>query len=175
MMVYCPGVEPRRERALVQNVDIAPTMLDAAGIEPAEPMHGRSLMPVARGEVAKIRDFAHSGFFGRNHVVNDGRYAYHLWHTQECDLYWHGLTDSLFVGAGPLGPVEPEQRRKVKLAGDGVGRKLPSALFDLEHDPEQKTNIAGDHPDIVRRFEDEIRRWCTEVCAPKEYVARLLE
>ena len=175
MMVYCPGVEPRRDSAIVQNVDVAPTMLDAAGVEPVEPMHGRSLLPIVRGEQTTIREYAHSGYFGRNHIVNDGRYAYHLWHLRERELYWHGLTNSYFVGAGPLGPVEPEQRRRVELAGEcaGEGRKLPPALFDLEDDPGQENNIAEANPKIVKRFDDEIRRWCDEVNAPKEYVKRL--
>ena len=35
---------------LVQNIDIAPTLLEAAGVAAEQPMHGESLLPLLRGE-----------------------------------------------------------------------------------------------------------------------------
>jgi arylsulfatase A-like enzyme len=40
---------------MVLNVDLAPTVLDLAGIEPPETMQGRSLLPLVRGEAAVRR------------------------------------------------------------------------------------------------------------------------
>jgi N-acetylglucosamine-6-sulfatase len=37
-------------RATVATVDLAPTVVDLAGLRPTVPMDGRSLLPVARGE-----------------------------------------------------------------------------------------------------------------------------
>ena len=39
--------------ALVELVDVAPTLLEIAGLEPPETMHGRSLLPLLRGETAR--------------------------------------------------------------------------------------------------------------------------
>ena len=39
--------------ALVELVDVAPTLLDIAGLEPPEAMRGRSLLPLLRGETAR--------------------------------------------------------------------------------------------------------------------------
>jgi arylsulfatase A-like enzyme len=50
----------RRVPALTQPVDLAPTLLDAFGLPPA-PVHGHSLLPLARGSAEKVRDYACSG------------------------------------------------------------------------------------------------------------------
>jgi|AntAceMinimDraft_11_1070367.scaffolds.fasta_scaffold00040_50 arylsulfatase A-like enzyme len=47
LMEWRGRIEPgTRSGALVENIDFAPTLLDAAGIEPAKPMHGVSLLPL---------------------------------------------------------------------------------------------------------------------------------
>lgn len=62
LMVRFPGaVEAgRRVSALTQAVDVCPTLLDAFGI-PLPPMHGQSLLPLARGQAAPVREFACCG------------------------------------------------------------------------------------------------------------------
>jgi arylsulfatase A-like enzyme len=173
MLVYIPGAKPRVESSLVQNVDIVPTILDALDINTNNRFHGKSLMPLIREETEKVRDFTHSGFFGKSHIVNDGRYAFHLHHDNSKDLYWYGLHNSYFVGAGPLGPVEDGGRRKVDVA-NGWNYCCEPAIFDLENDPEQTTNLFSSRPDLVKIFVDEIRRFLAEIDAPEEYAERIL-
>jgi arylsulfatase A-like enzyme len=50
----------RRIAALTQAVDLAPTLADLFGA-PLPPTHGRSLLPLVRGEVETVRDHACSG------------------------------------------------------------------------------------------------------------------
>jgi arylsulfatase A-like enzyme len=50
----------RRIPALTQAIDLMPTLLDAFAI-PRPPMHGHSLLPLVRGEVEQVRDYACSG------------------------------------------------------------------------------------------------------------------
>jgi arylsulfatase A-like enzyme len=50
----------RRVSALTQPVDLLPTLLDAFGLPPP-PVHGRSLMPLLRGEPAGVRAYACAG------------------------------------------------------------------------------------------------------------------
>lgn len=52
LLVQWPGnVKPGSEsNSLVQNIDFAPTLLEAAGLEPAATMQGKSILPLLRGE-----------------------------------------------------------------------------------------------------------------------------
>jgi arylsulfatase len=47
---------PRRIGALAQSIDLAPTILDRAGLGPPNGMQGRSLLPLVRGEALAVRD-----------------------------------------------------------------------------------------------------------------------
>ncbi|MEM1208260.1 MAG: sulfatase-like hydrolase/transferase [Planctomycetota bacterium] len=58
-LAYWPGrIEPQVVDAMTQNTDFAPTILDAAGIEPPADMvlDGHSWLPLVDGEVDAIRD-----------------------------------------------------------------------------------------------------------------------
>lgn len=52
LIVQCPEIVPagRTVNEMVANLDIAPTILDAAGIPPPKPYQGRSFLPLARGD-----------------------------------------------------------------------------------------------------------------------------
>jgi len=43
LILWAPGLEPRRDERLVRHIDLLPTMLDAAGIDPPDGLTGRSL------------------------------------------------------------------------------------------------------------------------------------
>jgi arylsulfatase A-like enzyme len=60
---------------LVSVVDVMPTLLDALGIEPGEPMDGRSLLPLARGEAYTPRQtvFAEVPPAGWQRLLGDER------------------------------------------------------------------------------------------------------
>jgi N-acetylglucosamine-6-sulfatase len=58
LLMRGPGITPgRRASRIVGNVDLAPTVLEAAGLPPRPELDGRSLLPVARGRVARWRDY----------------------------------------------------------------------------------------------------------------------
>ena len=52
LIVHWPGVTQRESITdqLVQNIDIAPTLLEMAGVQPEDSMHGESLVPILRGD-----------------------------------------------------------------------------------------------------------------------------
>lgn len=56
--------------ALAMNVDVAPTLLDVAGVEPVTPMHGRSLVPLFRGPVNDWRTEILTEYFLEKVVPN---------------------------------------------------------------------------------------------------------
>jgi arylsulfatase A-like enzyme len=84
LLIAWPGhIEPgATSDALVQNIDFAPTLLDAAGVKPKTPMHGVSLVPLFAGEPESWdRDlyyhfYENPGFHGvaRHYGVRTARY-----------------------------------------------------------------------------------------------------
>jgi len=56
LLVAGPGLAPRTEERLALNLDLAPTILDLAGLASSPAMHGASLRPLLWGEAVTWRD-----------------------------------------------------------------------------------------------------------------------
>lgn len=69
------GIAGERREALVQTIDIAPTLLDFFGIAPTKDMQGQPLRDVVADDRA-VREGALFGNFGGHVSVTDGRYVY---------------------------------------------------------------------------------------------------
>jgi arylsulfatase A-like enzyme len=84
LLVKWPGVvEPRSiNNDLVMNLDLAPTLLELAGVRPDPAMQGLSFAPILRGEKTKWRDAIYYQYFAypdwhmvrRQYGVRDARY-----------------------------------------------------------------------------------------------------
>ncbi len=68
-----------RHQALVQTVDLLPTIVSALGLPPIPreeaPVHGHDLLPLIRGERTKVRDYACMGMDVAEFAIRT-----HLWH-----------------------------------------------------------------------------------------------
>ena len=53
-----PGIRPVRSDALVELIDLMPTLLDLCGVAVPAGVQGRSLLPLIRGETTTHRDVA---------------------------------------------------------------------------------------------------------------------
>ncbi len=75
---------------LVELIDIAPTLLESAGIEVPERMQGRSLAPICRGEAdpARFRDFVYSEYY--NSWAHKHSYGTMLRTEDEKIVVYHG-------------------------------------------------------------------------------------
>ena len=63
-IIRVPGVKGgQRISSFTQSVDVAPTICDWLGIGVHPDMQGKSLLPLIRGEVKKVRDFAIAGYY----------------------------------------------------------------------------------------------------------------
>lgn len=123
MCVYGPGLKPRVEDRIALNIDIAPTLLDLAGVAVSQRMHGRSLLPVLEQRPVVWRDtFVYEclgGYGGTRPMLGACDARWKLIHT------WDEPAD-----AGRLPPAFVE-------------------LYDLEKDPDERVNLA-DSPEASR-------------------------
>ena len=77
LIVRMPGGKHggKRHQALVQTVDLLPTVLSALGLPPHDSAHGHDLLALIRGERTKVRDFACMGMDAEEFAIRN-----HLWH-----------------------------------------------------------------------------------------------
>ena len=93
-LAWCPGmIEPGSViEELIQNIDIAPTVMDIAGLDIPERMDGQSFLPILQGKKIPWRDSAfYEYYWERNfphtpttHGVRTNRYKY---------IHYHGIWD----------------------------------------------------------------------------------
>jgi N-acetylglucosamine-6-sulfatase len=95
MLAYAPGLVPAgaTPTGMVRNIDIAPTVLDLAGVAVPEAMDGRSVLSVLRSEPpARDEELLYEYYweYAFPHTptvfaLRDGRYKY---------IYYHGVWDT---------------------------------------------------------------------------------
>ena len=138
MLAHCPDLfgGGKRETGLALNLDIAPTLLDAAGIRAPAAMHGRSLLHLLRGAPDWRSDFVYEYFWERDYPhtptvigLRSNRYSY---------MEYHGVADlnELYdVGA------DPHQMNNL-LADVRIGTR-GGGVFAQIQDPERRA-LVGD-------------------------------
>ena len=83
-IIRCPGVKRgQRIKAFAQSCDVAPTVLDWLGVGVHPDMQGKSLLPLMRGEVDKVRDFAIAGYYDYSWAIYTDEWSYIHWLTDE--------------------------------------------------------------------------------------------
>lgn len=88
LLMRWPGhLQARRVAAHVSLVDLLPTLLEASatGVAPIDEVHGRSLLPLARGQEAGadrqvIAEYSSEGVCAPSRMLRDGRWKYILTH-----------------------------------------------------------------------------------------------
>lgn len=81
------GIQPgkRLSDPVVELCDVMPTLLNCAGLEVPSHLHGRSLLPLARGEKAPWRPYLHG-----EHT--QGKFSNHWIHTGHAKYVWLSQT-----------------------------------------------------------------------------------
>jgi arylsulfatase A-like enzyme len=76
LLIRYPGVAPGACQALTTSVDLFATLCDLFGVQVRQRTHGKSLLPLIRGETGQVRDWLLTGVWGREvHLVTD-RFKY---------------------------------------------------------------------------------------------------
>jgi arylsulfatase A-like enzyme len=193
LLVHWPRAAPGTVDALTTAVDLHATLLDQFGASVSHATHGRSLLPLLRGEAAQVREWALAGIWGREVHVTDGRRKYarapagenaplSMWSNRWSTMPVHRLPqlelpppDDRAVLDRMPGSTIPVIRQPFA-AGDRLpfwayGRFRGHQLFDLANDPGENENLAGSthEKDAVEL----LRAALAEVAAPGDQLVRL--
>jgi len=131
MIVAGPGTAARVDERLVLNVDLAPTMLDLAGLSVPESMHGRSLVPLLKGKKTDWRK----------------------------SMLYEAPTPSL--GSWPLFAVRTQRWKYIRTFDIKNRAKLAfEELYDLKADPAEMRNLAdqAEYATLQRQLAEELQR-----------------
>ena len=192
------GCKGEGREALVQTIDMAPTILDFFGLPIPEDMQGFPLRDTIASD-RPVREAGLFGIFGGQVNITDGRYVYMRAPNEEFDgnpyagqnLYNYTLMPTHIRGPFSLEELktatmsEPLPFTKgapvMKISGEIVLSRTPenqkpmvhyrTELFDLEKDPCQKCPI--EDPDTEERLIREMVRLMEENDAPGEQYSRL--
>lgn len=186
LFIWDPRHKKRNVRtdALVQTIDLAPTLLDFFQVEIPERMQGKPLGPVIESG-KKIREAALFGIHGGHVNVTDGRYVYMRApiHPDNTPLFEYTLMPAhmhMLFGVDELATMELEEPlpftkgcRVMKIEASTIFNPFlyGSLLFDLEKDPSQQTNVKD--AALEAQYSNLMVRLMKESDAPAEQFERL--
>jgi arylsulfatase len=127
-----PGTVTRR---MASTMDVLPTLAAITGAAlPDKPIDGVSILPLLEGDAdANPRDRFLFYYSGQLRGVREGRWK---------RVYEHRTRSYVGVEPGMDG-----------LAGPYANPTVPTALYDLEADPGETTDVSAANPDIVARLD----------------------
>ncbi|MBP3731510.1 MAG: sulfatase [Mailhella sp.] len=187
MIVRGPGLpRGKRVKSFVQSCDVAPTVLDWLGLGVHPSMQGKTLLPLIRGEVEKVRDYAIAGYFRYSWSIITEDWSFIHWLKDDeksvADARFGIYGQDLAASTAHLRQLakanEVEDRdtafynkaweAQQKMASiDGAAQWTCTAaastevperdeLYDRKNDPFQLHNIAHEHKDVAMRLLDEL-------------------
>ncbi len=188
LLVRMPGqTEGRRIKALVQSPDLTPTILEMAGLVATETMggesrtqalqcgvfytdswqfnpdtlHGRSLMPLIRGETERLRDIAvssntlihHTPILAKGSVVTEDGWCLHY--------------------AGNYDDLDRDASMWISKLIDPKGARIPTepALFYLPDDPQELHDVIDQNEGLATEIHRRYVAWLEEHGTPEEHLA----
>lgn len=137
-------MKPADRPELVSSIDLVPTILDAAGARQPDGLPGLNLMSSLREGDA----------ISRTYILGEG--------------FAHDIADIEKPEASLLYRWTIEGRWKLLLTYDGEVNRYQTThprsekrpqLFDLIADPTETNNLAGQHPELVKRLAGHIQDW----------------
>ncbi len=150
LIIKPPAGVPVAERVrgdLATHTDLPATILDLLGVEPQVEMHGRSLLPLIRGEADAHRD----------HVVSTGMYLLDrddLWKSMEVSARTERWR---LRRRAPLGRDYPTHGLELSGLWEVIARLYADEpeyeLYETATDPDELTDVAADNPDVVAELD----------------------
>jgi len=141
LIVRGPDAAPaRRTAALVQNVDLAPTFLEIAGVKAPREMEGISLLGLLTGKAATGRDAVVAEWQDLIYSVSDGKTKY------------------IFNPRGAC-PLKPPWSARQNSAGGGGFVYGFEEFYALERDPLEQDNIIAGRGPEAQAMREALRVW----------------
>jgi arylsulfatase A-like enzyme len=153
----------RTYNGLISSVDIAPTILDLAGITPAPgAVDGRSFRHVLEGSDAPVQD-AIFAEFGWARMVKTGKWKYIAVRYPE-KVRARIARGHKFRNWKDYPPTDLPYLSRNSGLGFLAARRNPhyfeaDQLYDLEADPREKHNVLAQHPDVVAALRRLLADW----------------
>jgi len=168
LIVRVPGRQPGRTRAIVQPPDLMPTILDAAGLEIPNVVHGESFLPVLRGQRECHRSLALTSpsiIYGARAVqfttITDGEWS----------LIYPGArldTDAAVAEGRAVDSIRRVHRALYRGAGG-------PELYHLPSDPAQQNNVFAQRREVAQRLHAEHVAFLESIGTPEEHLANRRE
>ena len=171
LIIYDPNEKKanrgRKSNALVQSIDIAPTLLKKAGIPVPDTYQGSDLSPLLSQEVSDVREYLYtenlwSTQFGnpRCESVKDKRWKYIRYYKNENFSAQKKIETAKQMGIKMTAMLYKVHDPDIALyrsfvEGPLQGEKaVYEELFDLENDPDETTNLAGvaEHASVLEKL-----------------------
>jgi arylsulfatase A-like enzyme len=133
-----------RHQALVQTVDLLPTLLAALGLPPGGHVQGHDLLPLIRGEQSKVRDYACLGMDVEEFAIRT-----HLWH---------------LIVPIEIDPDDPPRRPELY--------RKPEDRWDQNDVADQFPEVAEHLELTLRRFVGAVGRDAIDTLPPLREIAR---
>ncbi len=141
LLMRIPGIPGGRVTSTyAQAADLMPTMLDLCGVDAPGTRHGRSLLPVLRGDAEHVREVC---------------------------ISTTSLATQAESGSAQAGLRTMIQRPGwAMLYGPGAAPRL----FDTTNDPHQQHNVYDSHPEVARELHAAFIAFLHEVQAPEAII-----
>ena len=149
-MIVCdprvpPSAKGQRRKELVQSIDVAPTILDLAGVDTCATMQGRSLTALIENQPTNWREYAFaenlwSNRFGNPRIesVRDQRWKYLRYFENDQSVYDRRLTGAALYVVTERQAIAYQNWRSATIEGE---KPVYEELYDLENDPHETTNL----------------------------------
>jgi arylsulfatase A-like enzyme len=154
-MLRRPGtVRPRSSDALASSLDILPTVLAACGVEPPAGLPGVNLLD-DEATAARRQVFGECYTHTLVDLEDPARSLLWRWIVQD---RWKLIVPARHDDEKTF-PVW--QGRHVDEVSRAKHERGEIELFDVVADPDERTNLAAEHPEVVRRLRADLDTWWT--------------
>ncbi|MDC0258599.1 sulfatase-like hydrolase/transferase, partial [Verrucomicrobiales bacterium] len=134
MIIATPGREGgRRTNALVELLDVYPTLVDLCGLPAIDALEGKSLRPILDDSSATIKDAAFT------------------WHPRP--PYPTNKDPLMAMGYS----MRTDRYRYTEWRSPKGSQVIAHELYDHKNDPSEIINIAPENADVVRQLSDQLK------------------
>ncbi|VGO18737.1 sulfatase family protein [Pontiella sulfatireligans] len=149
--------------SLVSSIDVAPSLIEAAGLKSPVNFQGVSFEPLLKDPTTRTREFVFGehnwhGHIGHERMVRKGDYVYiRNAHPELIQFHSSGRDDPgiPYFELANAGKLKPEQM-------DSILQPRPSEeLFKLSNDPNQFANLAGnpEYSQVLKEMQAAMDEW----------------